>query len=256
MDSANEDKYNANAGGQQKGDVCRDFLRKVCNRGKNCKFLHPDNAEKKLEFCHDFQNSICRRRNCRFIHCTRDEESHYLENGNLPTSADEVGSRGSSTRSRQPSNGDIGLCRDFLNGKCTRGAGCKFRHQSQGDLEYERMREGPIRGGRGGWGPPDDYQYEFDRSRRLQSLDVLRAYSRYGRPSSYEGSTYLDFENGRSSSFRDLEDDNARLRQKVDLLRKQVDDLTATNEVLLQQNAQLRTGKTEVAQVHLAMVGQ
>lgn len=253
MDS-NDDKYNSNAGGAKSSDICRDFLRKVCNRGKNCKFLHPDNAEKKLEFCHDFQNSICRRRNCRFIHCSRDDEAYYLEKGHLPPNVDEIGSRGSNNRGRPPSSGDIGLCRDFLNGKCTRGASCKFRHQSQGDLEYERMRAMPPRG-RGSWELPSDLEYELDRSRRVQSLDAFRAFSRYGRPS-LDGPSYLDFENGRSGSIRDLEEDNARLRQKVDMLRKQVDDLTATNEVLLQQNAQLRTGKTEIAPVQLAMVGQ
>lgn len=116
------------------------------------------------------------------------------------------------------------------------------------------MRAMPPRG-RGSWELPSDLEYELDRSRRVQSLDAFRAFSRYGRPS-LDGPSYLDFENGRSGSIRDLEEDNARLRQKVDMLRKQVDDLTATNEVLLQQNAQLRTGKTEIAPVQLAMVGQ
>lgn len=244
MENSNGDSEKINAGGQ-KSEICRDYLRKVCNRGKNCKFLHPDNAEKKLEFCHDFQNSHCRRRNCRFIHCTRDEEEYYAEHGTLPPSVDEIGSRGANSKSGL---GDIKMCRDFMNGKCTRGASCKYRHQSEGDMEYGRMR-----GARGGWGSYDEYEYE--RARRLPSIDIYRAYSRYGR-APYEGTGYVDFEGGRMRSVRELEDENARLRQKVEVMRKQVDDLTATNEVLLQQNAQLRTGKTEVAQVQLAMMGQ
>lgn len=51
----------------QPDDVCRDFLRNVCNRGKACRFQHPVNSgsnnwnplEERLNFCkslcHDFQ---------------------------------------------------------------------------------------------------------------------------------------------------------------------------------------------------------
>lgn len=43
--------------------------------------------------------------------------------------------------------------------------------------------------------------------------------------------------------YRYLEDENAMLRRRVDELKKQVSDLAATNEVLLEQNARYRTGK-------------
>jgi hypothetical protein len=62
--------------------VCRDFLRNVCHRGNKCRFRHPDGNE--LEslgsnrpesmFCHDYQNRACSRSNCKFIHCTREEQ--------------------------------------------------------------------------------------------------------------------------------------------------------------------------------------
>jgi len=51
------------------------------------------------------------------------------------------------------------------------------------------------------------------------------------------------------SSTRYLEEENAALRRRIDELKKQVADLMATNEFLLEQNAQLRTiGKAGQAQ--------
>lgn len=54
-------------------DICRDFLRNVCNRGSRCKYKHPMADSKTrpmsvksttgLVFCHDYQNSVCSRYN-------------------------------------------------------------------------------------------------------------------------------------------------------------------------------------------------
>ncbi|XP_053210082.1 zinc finger CCCH domain-containing protein 10-like [Panonychus citri] len=72
-------------------EVCRDFLRNVCRRGANCRYRHPERNEaeelgKKVDliFCHDYQNKECRRSNCRFIHCTKQEEDIYRATGKLP----------------------------------------------------------------------------------------------------------------------------------------------------------------------------
>lgn len=56
-------------------NICRDFLRNVCRRGKRCKFRHPDDGEQgsqvvtqvkaDLTFCHDYQNGHCTRPMCR-----------------------------------------------------------------------------------------------------------------------------------------------------------------------------------------------
>ena len=50
-------------------------------RKKRCKFQHPNaqslnqlvqcNPEKKYAFCHDYQNKICERQSCKYIHCSR-----------------------------------------------------------------------------------------------------------------------------------------------------------------------------------------
>ena len=40
-------------------DVCRDFLKNICNRGSRCKFYHPPESKARVEehinFCIDFQ---------------------------------------------------------------------------------------------------------------------------------------------------------------------------------------------------------
>ena len=72
-------------------DICRDFLRNVCRRGKRCKYRHPGEPQssecKKISeytFCHDYQNNGCNRPNCKFLHCTREEEDHARLTGELP----------------------------------------------------------------------------------------------------------------------------------------------------------------------------
>lgn len=44
---------------QQRDDVCRDFLKNICNRGSRCKFYHPSEAppisDHDYNFCIDYQ---------------------------------------------------------------------------------------------------------------------------------------------------------------------------------------------------------
>ncbi|KAL3246714.1 hypothetical protein MRX96_057450 [Rhipicephalus microplus] len=161
-------------GGLDAPNVCRDFLRKVCHRGSRCKFVHPegidnDDIRGTMEpvFCHDFQNSECLRPNCKFLHCTRQEEELFRTTGRLPPSA---GGRVRAATSR-----------------------CKFRHLGEEEPEAKRRA--------------------------------------------------LDDEMG----YRVLQQENAILRRKVDDLKKQVADLMATNEFLLDQNAALRLSKQSPA---------
>ncbi|KAH9285486.1 Zinc finger CCCH domain-containing protein 10 [Echinococcus granulosus] len=106
------------------GDVCRDFLRNVCKRGKKCKYKHPlvasplDTSCEPI-FCHDFQNGVCRRHSCKFLHYTKKEEGFFRLNGVIPqlqASEDES------------CDVDTPICKDFLNHNCRRGSSCKFRH--------------------------------------------------------------------------------------------------------------------------------
>uniref|UniRef100_A0A224YUV5 C3h1 type zn finger protein n=1 Tax=Rhipicephalus zambeziensis TaxID=60191 RepID=A0A224YUV5_9ACAR len=177
-------------GGLDAPNVCRDFLRKVCHRGSRCKFVHPegidpDDIRGTMEpvFCHDFQNSECLRPNCKFLHCTRQEEELFRTTGRLPPSAGGVAEPPQVVGMIAP------VCKDFLKGDCRRAGRCKFRHLGEEEPEAKRRA--------------------------------------------------LDDEMG----YRVLQQENAILRRKVDDLKKQVADLMATNEFLLDQNAALRLSK-------------
>ncbi|XP_033113048.1 zinc finger CCCH domain-containing protein 10-like [Anneissia japonica] len=215
----------------ESNDICRDFQRNVCTRGKNCKYRHPDNgvqSEGVSVFCHDYQNRECRRINCKFVHCSREEEEYYRETGKLPPGVED---------NRLGNNydpDDIPICRDYLKGDCSRGMKCKYRHISQGDYEYEqrmrrRMKYMNVQRDTYDSRPPSFDEYEYDRMRRRYTS----SYDMYG----FDRDRMLP---GRDSS-RELEEENFALRRRVEELKKKVNDLTAANEVLLDQNACLRT---------------
>lgn len=52
--------------------ICRDFLRGVCYRGQNCKFLHSEQhappVTNQLPVCRDYQSGTCNRRTCKYAH--------------------------------------------------------------------------------------------------------------------------------------------------------------------------------------------
>ncbi|NXI20638.1 ZC3HA protein, partial [Irena cyanogastra] len=226
------------AGAGADDDICRDFLRNVCKRGKRCRFRHPDISEvtnlgvRKNEFifCHDFQNKECVRLNCRFIHGTKEDEDCYKKTGELPPRLRQkvAAGLGLSPADLPNSKEEVPICRDFLKGDCQRGAKCKFQHL-QRDYEYE------ARGREQGLGPggrryePYDGLYDPDepvlKRRRAEGL--------------YEGYEY-GFASPRAVEYRLLEEENVLLRKRVEDLKKQVNNLLATNEVLLEQNAQFR----------------
>ncbi|KAK2511785.1 hypothetical protein Q9233_016715 [Columba guinea] len=198
------ESYNTGSSGDEvdatADDICRDFLRNVCKRGKRCRFRHPDISEvtnlgvRKNEFifCHDFQN--------------KDKE-------------------------------EVPICRDFLKGDCQRGAKCKFQHL-QRDYEYEARgmaarEQGIVPAGR----RYDAYDGIYDADRYDDHEPVLKR----RRADGLHFETYeYSFGGPRGVEYRLLEEENMMLRKRVEDLKKQVNNLLATNEVLLEQNAQFR----------------
>ncbi|NXD74621.1 ZC3HA protein, partial [Eolophus roseicapillus] len=233
----------AGGGGGADDDICRDFLRNVCKRGKRCRFRHPDMSEvtnlgvRKNEFifCHDFQNKECVRLNCRFIHGTKEDEDCYKKTGELPPRLRQkvAAGLGLSPADLPNSKEEVPICRDFLKGDCQRGAKCKFQHL-QRDYEYEARgmaarEQGIVAAGRRYDAYDGLYDAEHEPVLKRRRVDGLHF-------ETYEYS----FASPRTVEYRLLEEENVMLRKRVEELKKQVNNLLATNEVLLEQNAQFR----------------
>ncbi|KAM9523452.1 zinc finger CCCH domain-containing protein 10-like isoform 2-T2 [Salvelinus alpinus] len=219
--------------------VCRDFLRNVCKRGKRCRFKHPDFNEvpdlgvqkNEFVFCHDYQNKECVRSNCRFVHGSKEDEDYYKKSGELPLRlrGKVAAGLGLSPMDLPHSRGEVPICRDFLKGECQRGNKCKFRH-----VKKDWPLESPL----------DHTMLQLKR-RRLEGLRL-------------DGNGGGHYELGmqaalppRPLEYRFLEEENALLRRRVEELKKQVSNLMATNEVLLEQNAQFRS-QTKVSVMTLS----
>lgn len=231
-------------------EICKDFVRNVCNRGNKCKFFHPpnDGAESRpkpqeFEFCHDYQNRGCRRENCRFVHCSREDEEAFKRFGRVSdclARAILISGQGSA----ENING-VPICKDFLVGKCDRGRRCRYWH-----IDPEADSHGIMRDRCEVGRMYDDYS----RAGCLSPYYSRAGMFGYGggppgkrcRPDEPDlvGMASVEFSRGPSpSSYVALSDENSSLRHQVEMLKKQVADLTAANEVLLEQNARLRTSK-------------
>ncbi|XP_030052615.1 zinc finger CCCH domain-containing protein 10 isoform X2 [Microcaecilia unicolor] len=230
-------------------DICRDFLRNVCKRGKRCRFRHPEAAEvsdlgvRKNEFifCHDFQNKECGRLNCRFIHGSKEDEEYYKKSGELPPRLRQKVAEGLGLDPTDLPNSksEVPICRDFLKGDCQRGTKCKFRHL-QRDYEYGYeydARNLAIMNPAVRFDRYDPYAGMYETERYDELDPVLKRRRVDGmRFETYEYSVTAP----RSVEYHVLEEENVMLRKRVEDLKKQVSNLVATNEVLLEQNAQFR----------------
>lgn len=257
--SSNEEASGAGAGsgGTSSDAICRDFLRNVCKRGKRCRYRHPDMSEvsnlgvskNEFIFCHDFQNKECSRPNCRFIHGSKEDEDGYKKTGELPPRLRQKVAAGLGLSPADLPNGkeEVPICRDFLKGDCQRGAKCKFRHL-QRDFEFD-ARGGGGTGGGGSTGPvPSGRRHDlydiYDLPDRGFEDHEPGPKRRRGGCCPPDGPHFESYEYSlappRGVECRLLEEENAMLRKRVEELKKQVSNLLATNEVLLEQNAQFR----------------
>lgn len=237
--------------------ICRDFLRNVCLRGdKYCKFLHPKDKQGSkpnsdiINFCHDFQNGRCLRNDCKFIHCTGDDEDYYNRTGELPLRVMEAPRHKwivAELMIKKSGDPNIPLCKDYLNGECLRNK-CKFQHlrdmsgikMHKNSYTYdERHRENPECNS-------DKYFDDFDREykrRKIAEENYLPDETPLSQPfpvQQQELPPNGHFHSNSQERIWLLEEENTMLRQRVAELKKRVDDLQATNEFLLEQNAQMR----------------
>lgn len=177
-------------------DICRDFLKGRCTRA-TCKFKHDasmrDSQLAESPICKDYQSSQCYREKCKYLHLTKDEEEQFKSTGVMPEKK-----AVEQTAGRE-------VCRDFKNGFCRRGEGCKFSHQSDVNSTLSSLL---------GKRPPSDVS------------DFL-----YGkRPNNVANNFLL----GNNSP---LQQENERLKKEVLELRKQVLQLQQQNDDLLHKQS-------------------
>jgi len=243
----------AEGGGSKKPeDICRDFLRNVCRRGDRCKFSHPtERAETetegprlqdKMEFCHDFQNNRCSRNLCKFIHCSSDVEAEFKKSGYLPPVVrDQVINKGIAVDFPATTYNGVPICKDYLKGLCVRDTRCKFRHLNPMEYDLEmnayQSRRRPTPFGLG---------HYFDEDEAGVGM-----FERRGRPDRKRRCLEGPYSEGGPPphAFQMVQEENLQLRTQIQELEKRVSDLTATNEFLLDQNAQLRMGVKPAASV-------
>jgi hypothetical protein len=114
-----------------------------------------DQSPDRVQFCHDFQNSECSRKTCKFIHASSKVEKHYKETGRLDLSIENDPDTSKATRKRtesqegednaeqkkatEPSD-DVRFCHDYQNTQCDRDP-CNFIHTSS-EIEKRYKRTG------------------------------------------------------------------------------------------------------------------
>ncbi|XP_015509197.1 zinc finger CCCH domain-containing protein 10 [Neodiprion pinetum] len=258
--------------------VCRDFLRNVCHRGKRCKYLHErseDDPADEYTFCHDFQNGICNWPGCRFLHCTESEEKHFRATGELPPrilsnlkcnndkselplckdfikgSCQRVNCKYRHYKKEEPQHPmvppphhTVTRPQHNFNGVSN---GENRRYEEERSYHWQMEDPHPLVHNNG-YNPsthPPDYLGPPEAKRRIVSGETILHFETSPlvgqHPTQPVTSSYYYpvIPRNEARAFN-LEDENALLKKKIEELKKQVNDLTATNEFLLDQNAQLR----------------
>jgi len=236
------------------------------------------------EFCHDYQNTKggCPRTSCRFIHCSKDEEETYHKTkrlalrlkyqydfgiGDCYVVQHEKGNLEKTARTNHDSiSGPV--CRDFTTKReCLRGNTCKFFHpdrplsvKNNPNIDLSEQQQSMKRArlhfdnssvdmdcGVGGNEhnmmkyPPPPAMNEFEPPQMQQQQQHIDPQMQQHNPNN------IPFQN-----MKNIEEENHNLKRRVNELEKQVSDLSATNEVLLEQNAQFRLQKRGITNYKMA----
>ncbi|KAK2178568.1 hypothetical protein NP493_535g01036 [Ridgeia piscesae] len=231
-------------------DICRDFLRNVCQRGKRCRYRHPPSVETPAAVAPAADSSTARRMKRRSTDAR----------ASCPGRLQQAVSLGIGLNSTEVPllQGEVPICKDFLKGECKRGVRCKFRHVASSQSSDVIQEVGGSTHGRAGCVGSATVNERRLRT-TISTMDTFESvYNDYVR-CDYERSLKRrrieeDFDSTYNGGYRAvvptaldyhrlLEEDNILLRHKVEELKKQVSDLAATNEVLLEQNARFRAAK-------------
>ncbi|KAI4465392.1 muscleblind-like protein [Holotrichia oblita] len=280
MSDTSDDIKAERSSDQNTESVCRDFTRGACDR-KFCKYKH-ETEIRSLNFCYDFQNASCPRPNCKFIHCTTEEEEEYKKTGEMSNQILAEASRKNQLPGIQP------VCNMFRKGICRRPV-CKYRHITKEEEDCEIMEL--IRNNSNNQRNRFPFNNNFQES-HFNHLNGVTDITRQSRlnfdDNDYEplpkrrfcsrtdftetGVLPPDFHR-KKAAFRGyfaanpppmlghldartimLEEENSLLHKEIAQLKRQVSDLTATNEFLLDQNATLRVSSKRNASVTVPAV--
>ncbi|EPB70115.1 hypothetical protein ANCCEY_10787 [Ancylostoma ceylanicum] len=205
---------------EQRDDVCRDFLKNICNRGSRCKFYHPADSKQRTEdminFCIDFQNRGCMRDNCRFVHASREEVERYKHTREVTLPL----ARAIAAVTQGDTIAGIPVCKEFQSGKCARGAQrCRYWHVNVEEERERRLRGLPPSGGPlGRFGGPSGGRYGGPPGGSMYGLAPL-GMRRAGPPldGPYEKRSRME-----ESRVTELERKNAELSKEVETLKREL----------------------------------
>ncbi|XP_012235323.2 zinc finger CCCH domain-containing protein 10-like [Linepithema humile] len=244
---------------------CHDFQNGMCN-WPGCKFLHCTESEEKrfratgelpphvlnrtknsnsdkseFPLCKDFIKGSCLRTNCKFRHWKKEEPQHNLISP----------SHHNASRPQHNFNGTS-------NGGSVGGDNRRFEEDRNFHWPMEDQHNNLIanNGGYNTSSQPTDYIGPPEPKRRIVSGETVVHFEasplvgqQHATQPAVTPSYYYPVIPRNEARAIVLEDENVLLRKKIDELKKQVSDLTATNEFLLDQNAQLRMSGKRPANV-------
>ncbi|XP_076227898.1 zinc finger CCCH domain-containing protein 10 isoform X2 [Nomia melanderi] len=254
---------NAATGDASPTRVCRDFLRNVCHRGKRCKYLHErsdDDPVDEYTFCHDFQNGMCNWPGCKFLHCTESEEKRFRATDFIKGSCQRSNCKFRHWKSEEPqlnlitvSHHSASRPQHNFNG-ASNGENRRYEEDRNFHWQMEDQHNLVTNNSYNASSHPPDYIGPPEPKRRIVSGETVvhfEASPLVGQHAAQQvtpGYYYPVIPRNEARAIV-LEDENALLRKKIEELKKQVSDLTATNEFLLDQNAQLRMSGKRTANV-------
>ncbi|EZA58634.1 hypothetical protein DMN91_009033 [Ooceraea biroi] len=240
---------------------CHDFQNGMCN-WPGCKFLHCTESEEKrfratgelpshvlnrsktnnndksdYPLCKDFIKGSCQRVNCKFRHWKKEEPQHNLVS---------------------PSHHNVSRPQHNFNGTSggVNADGRRYEEDRNFHWQMEDQHSNLIANNGYNTSHPADYIGPPEPKRRIVSGETVVHFEapplvgqQHATQPTVTPSYYYPVIPRNEARAIVLEDENALLRKKIEELKKQVSDLTATNEFLLDQNAQLRMSGKRTANV-------
>lgn len=241
--------------------ICRDFVRGSCRR-LYCKYPHVQSSDL-VVFCHDFQNNKCPRVNCkwvkldkankdenfilklsRFLHYSIEDEDHYRKFGEFPIGQDNFNGNQSSNNANaniQQQHNDHSRVNGFFNESSSTCSNRSLPSLLDGDLFHScQQRVEPC-----GAHCHSDRGFSTSGSVFRNSLKRIGSQDRDCMQQSFKRCREDDI----MAVLRRFDEDHQSLKRRVEANELKIAELRASNEYLMNQNAQLRLSTVQVSRV-------